>query len=91
MPRFALNQPVQGVVFLCSIPLFTPDLGDYDAALREFDEVLYAKATHDYLGLIDASSLLWKLDVMGVDPGEGRWGRVTESMATRAHNHRMPW
>lgn len=68
------------------------DLGDTDAVLREFDDVLYAKATSDnYLGLIDASSLLWRLEVGGVDPGEERWGRVTDAMATRVHNHRMPW
>jgi hypothetical protein len=67
-------------------------LGNVDVALKEFDDILYDKAGPDnLLGLIDASSLLWKLDTMGVDPGEGRWGKVTEAMATRAHNHRMPW
>lgn len=74
------------------LTLYYLDLGDTDTVLKEFDAVMHDKATPDnYLGLIDAASLLWRLDVAGVDPGEDRWKKVTDAMATRAHNHRMPW
>lgn len=72
--------------------MFGPELGDMESVLREYDDVLHDKATPDnYLGLLDASSLLWRLNVEGVDPGEERWTRVTDAMATRARNHRSPW
>ena len=73
------------------IPLST-EQGDTVSVLREFDEVLFDKATPDnYMGLLDASSLLWRLDVMGVEPGEKRWARVTEAMATRGNSFRSSW
>lgn len=76
------------LLVLCS----SPDLGDIDSVLLEFDNVLADKATADnHRGLIDAASLLWRLNVVGVDPGDERWSKVTNAMATRAHNHRMPW
>jgi len=51
-------------------PAFT-DLGGTDA-------ILYDRTT--FFGLISASSLPWQLDILGLDPGEQRWGRsVTDS------------
>ena len=68
------------------------DLGDIDNVFAEFDTNLKHRATRDNLfGLLDASSLLWRLNVMGIDPGEERWGVVTEAMKYHAHNHRSPW
>ena len=73
-------------------PLSLTDLGDTDAILHEFDTVLYDRATPDNLfGLIDASSLLWRLNLMGIDPGEKRWGRVTDSFIKFIGNHRLAW
>lgn len=42
-------------------------------------------------GLLDASSLLWRLEVMGVAVGEERWEAVTEGMKHHVNNHRSPW
>jgi len=60
--------------------------------LHEFDTVLYDRATEDNLfGLIDASSLLWRLNLLGIDPGEQRWGKVTDSFTGFIGNHRLAW
>lgn len=41
------------------------DLDDIDALLREYDTNLVHRATTgNMLGLVDASSLLWRLEVM---------------------------
>ena len=41
------------------------DLDDIEALLREYDDNLVHRATTDnMLGLVDASSLLWRLEVM---------------------------
>ena len=42
-------------------------------------------------GMLDASSLLWRLNLAGVDPGEARWDRVMDAMAKHVNNHRLPW
>ena len=69
-----------------------PELGDISSALREFDEVLFHKVTPDnYLTLLDSTSLLWRLDIMGAEPGEERWSKVTDAMVTWASNFRSPW
>ena len=68
------------------------DLGDMESLFREFDEVLFKKAvTNNRLGLLDASSLLWRLTTIGVEVGEERWKRVTDALATHVNNHRSPW
>ena len=68
------------------------DLGDMESLFREFDEVLFKKAvTDNRLGLLDASSLLWRLTAIGVEVGEERWKKVTDALATHVNNHRSPW
>ena len=45
-------------------------------------EFIFEKATPDnVLALVDGTSLLWRLELMGIDAGEKRWERVTESCA----------
>ena len=74
------------------LTLYHLELGDTAAVLREFDSVLLDRATaSDKFGLLDASSLLWRLNCLGVDPGEDRWARVTSAMETHLGNHRSPW
>lgn len=53
------------VSYLCYQAMhFTVDLNDIDATLEEYDCNLVHKATPDNLfGLLDASSLLWRLEV----------------------------
>ena len=75
-----------------SLSLSLSDLGDTESVLREFDSILNERATpENYFGLLDAASLLWRLNIVGIDPGEERWKKVTDSMVTRANNHRSPW
>jgi len=68
------------------------DLGDIDTVLREFDTVIYENSTPDnMLALVDGTSLLWRLDLLGIDPGEKRWERLTESCAKLVGNHGLAW
>ena len=68
------------------------DLGDIDSVFREYDSVMKARAIKENVkGLLDASSLLWRLEVMGVAVGEKRWEAVTEGMKHHVNNHRSPW
>jgi len=68
------------------------DLGDIDAVLREFDTVIYENSTpENMLALVDGTSLLWRLNLLGIDPGEKRWERLTESCAKLVGNHGLAW
>ena len=70
------------------------DLGDMESLFREFDNVLFENATPDNpFGLLDATSLLWRLNVTGVEVGEKRWKRVTDAVAKHVDNlkARSPW
>ena len=63
-----------------------------ESLFQEFDDVLFKKAVSDnQLGLLDSSSLLWRLNTMGIDVGEERWKRVTDALATHVNNHQSPW
>ena len=68
------------------------DLGDMELLFHEFDEVLFQRAVAgNRLGLLDASSLLWRLDIMGIKVGKERWKRVTDALETHVGNHGSPW
>ncbi len=68
------------------------DMGDTDALFSEYDNTLSKNVSSSNLfGLLDASSLLWRLNVMGIDAGEKRWSQVSAALAEHAHNHRSPW
>lgn len=63
-----------------------------ESLFREFDNVLFKKAVADNrLGLLDASSLLWRLEIMGIEVGQERWKRVTNALTTHLGNHQSPW
>ena len=60
--------------------------------MREFDGVILDKVLPDnMMGMLDASSLLWRLNLVGVDPGEERWGKVMDAVAVHISNHQSPW
>lgn len=68
------------------------DMGDTDSLLSEYDNAITKNVSSSNLfGLLDASSLLWRLNIMGIDVGEKRWSKVTEAISEHAHNHRSPW
>ena len=61
---------------------------------REFDNELFKNATgENWFGLLDSASLLWRLNCLGVDPGEKRWQRIVEGVAKQIENDssRSPW
>ena len=67
-------------------------MGDTEALLSEYDKTLSKNVLSSNLfGLLDASSLLWRLNVMGIDAGEERWSKVSDAIAHHALNHRSPW
>ena len=68
------------------------DLGNTEALLSEYDSTLSKNVSADNLfGLLDATSLLWRLNLMGVEIGEERLSKVTDALERHAHNHRSPW
>lgn len=72
--------------------IFLSDLGDIDALLAEYDKSLSKKVSADNtFGLLDATSILWRLNVMGVDVGEERLSKVTDALRHHTRNHRSPW
>ena len=63
-----------------------------ESVLHEFDTVIFEKATPDnVLALVDGTSLLWRLELMGIDAGEKRWERLTESCAKLIGSHGLAW
>lgn len=57
------------------LALFHLALGDDDTVLRLYDEAVGGTGSSVMLDLIDASALLWRLHLRGVDPGE-RWSAL---------------
>ena len=63
-----------------------------ESVLCEFDTVIFEKATpENVLALVDGTSLLWRLELMGIDAGEKRWERLTESCAKLIGSHGLAW
>ena len=63
-----------------------------ESVLREFDTVIFEKATpENVLALVDGTSLLWRLELMGIDTGEKRWERLTESCSKLIGSHGLAW
>ncbi|MGB5135047.1 MAG: hypothetical protein WBN89_07725 [Prochlorococcaceae cyanobacterium] len=59
------------------LALFHLDQGQIDAALALFDGPIHGQRSAMTVDLIDASSLLWRLQLRGVDVGE-RWRSVAD-------------
>ena len=65
-----------------------------ESLFHEFDEVLFENAKpENAFGLLDAASLLWRLNVLGIEVGEKRWKRVTDAATAHIDNTkaRSPW
>ena len=60
--------------------LFHLDLGEIDEALALFDGPIHGDKSTLILNLIDASALLWRLDLRGIDVGD-RWQSVAHNWA----------
>ena len=54
--------------------------------------MLYDQAVpSNLLGLVDAASLLWRLNVIGADPGEKRWEKVINGFSQQIGHHALTW
>jgi hypothetical protein len=65
------------------LALFHLGLGDLDAVLRLYDGPIYGEATGFDFDLVDASALLWRLRLLGVDVG-ARWAPTADGWAPGA-------
>ncbi|MEZ5906718.1 MAG: tetratricopeptide repeat protein [Geminicoccaceae bacterium] len=62
------------------LALYHLELGDTDAALALFDGPIYGARSGMALDMVDASALLWRLHLRGVEPGE-RWQALADRWA----------
>lgn len=62
--------------------LFHLTLEEYDRVLGLYDRAVRAESTDEYLDVVNASSLLWRLEQAGIAVGH-RW----EELASRAADH----
>ena len=59
------------------LALFQLELGRVDEALRLFDDPIHGARSPAAMDLVDASALLWRLHLRGIDLG-GRWDTVAD-------------
>jgi hypothetical protein len=59
------------------VALYRLELGDVDGVLRLFDGPIYGAKSPLVLDLVDASAMLWRLHLRGVDVGD-RWVAVAD-------------
>jgi tetratricopeptide (TPR) repeat protein len=62
------------------LALYHLDLGEIDEVLALFDGPIHGKRSTAVLDMIDASALLWRLMLRGVDVGD-RWNAVADGWA----------
>ena len=67
------------------LALFHYDLGETDEALTLFDAPIYGKHSTLALNMLDASALLWRLHLRGVDVGD-RWAALAANWAPKARD-----
>ncbi len=60
------------------VALFHLDLEEMDEALALFDGPIYGARSQVVLDMVDASALLWRLHLLGIDTG-GRWDAVADA------------
>ena len=65
------------------LALYHLELDEIDTVLRLFDEPIYGQCSGVVLELIDASALLWRLQLRGVEVGD-RWQAVADNWAPLA-------
>lgn len=66
--------------------LFLLELGEYDAILDLYDSRIRSELTDEYLDIVNASALLWRLEDEGIDVGK-RWAELGERAQKRTDDH----
>ena len=67
------------------LALFHYELGETDEALALFDAPIYGKHSTLALNMLDASAILWRLHLRGVDVGD-RWAALAANWAPKARD-----
>jgi len=62
------------------LALYHLDMGEIDEVLALFDGPIFGKRSSVVLDLVDASALLWRLDLRGIDVGS-RWDSLADLWA----------
>lgn len=65
------------------LALFHVDRGDAEGALAAYDRYLAPGRRSLVLNLCDATALLWRLHLAGVEAGEARWAALADAMLRR--------
>lgn len=65
------------------LALFHYDLGEIDAVLDLYDGPIYGPRSPLAINMVDASALLWRLHLRGIDVGE-RWRPIAANWAPKA-------
>jgi len=69
------------------LALFLIEQGRFDEVLADYDRFSAPKLANDAtLDRVDAASLLWRLELVGVDVGD-RWGRVADKWMAHVDDH----
>ncbi len=68
--------------------LFMLDLGQYSAALEQYDAKVWTEIAGDYLDISNGVALLWRLMEEGVDVGD-RWRVLADMAAARTDEHKL--
>jgi tetratricopeptide (TPR) repeat protein len=69
------------------LALFLIEQGRFDEVLADYDRFTAPKLADDAtLDRVDAASLLWRLELAGVDVGD-RWAQVAETWMTHVDDH----
>jgi tetratricopeptide (TPR) repeat protein len=66
--------------------LFLLELGQYDAVLDLYDRRFRAEPTDEYLDIVNATAMLWRLEDEGVDVG-ARWEELGARSVGRKDDH----
>ena len=68
--------------------LLLMDLERYHAVLDGYDSRIRAEETDEYLDIVNAASLLWRLEEAGIDVG-GRWVELADKAEAHARDHKL--
>ncbi len=75
-----------GVHIRWHLALHHLDTGNTEATVRELDTFLQ-QSTLSIQDVVDAVSLLWRLQLLGIDPGEQKWEMITNSFTPDPGSH----
>lgn len=68
--------------------LFRLELGDHDAVLNDYDKKVRADQSEEFLDVINAIALLWRLEQRGIAVG-ARWAELGEKCRAMSEDHCM--